>query len=62
MYSTQEVLKLVEEAEAETAEKEARKRPQKRKLKKAIEEKDDGVLTKISSDSDSGCIVVGGCK
>lgn len=50
-YSTQGVVKLVEEAKAETAEKDSRKRPQKRKLKKAIEEKDGGVLTKISNHS-----------
>jgi hypothetical protein len=58
VFSTAEVLKLVEEAEAETAAKKARKRSQKRKIEEAFEEDELEVSKQDSSDSESSCIVV----
>jgi len=58
VFSTQEVLKMVEEAEAETAAKQSRKRPRKPKGSHEIDIVDDDVLEQSSGQSDSDCIVV----
>jgi hypothetical protein len=58
VFSTQEVHKLVEEAEAETARKQSRKQPRKRKLSETKESDVNEVSGELSSDSDSNCIVV----
>jgi hypothetical protein len=58
VFSTQEVLKMVEEAEAETAAKKSRKRPRMRKPAQKDEMLEDQTLEKLSSDSESDCIVV----
>lgn len=59
MLSTEEVLKLAEEGEAETARKKARKNQRKRKVANAIEEREAGVSAEVSCESGSDCIVVG---
>jgi hypothetical protein len=60
VFSTDEVLKLAEEAEAETAgRRKAGRQPQNRKATSSVEEKEAEALTEVSSDSDSDCIVVG---
>jgi hypothetical protein len=58
VFSTQEVHKLVEEAEAETARKQSRKQPRKRKSSGKVVIEDDEVSEELSSASDSDCIVV----
>jgi len=58
VFSTQEVLKMVEEAEAETAAKKSRRRPRKRKTAQKDETLEDQTLEKSSSDSESDCIIV----
>ena len=58
VFSTQEVHKLVAEAEAETARKRSRRRPRKRKFNKKMDSEVDEMSDEPSSDSDSDCIVV----
>jgi hypothetical protein len=58
VFSTEEVHKLIKEAEAEMARKQSRKEPYKRKSSGRIENEVDGVFEELYSDSDSGCIVV----
>ena len=58
VFSTQEVHKLVEEAEAETAKKQSCKQLRKRKSSGKVAIEDDEVSEKLSSASDSDCIVV----
>ncbi|GAB7336127.1 hypothetical protein MBLNU13_g08914t1 [Cladosporium sp. NU13] len=58
VFSTQEVLKVVEEAEAETAAKKSRKRQRKPKDSCEAEIMENEVLEESSGQSDSDCIVV----
>lgn len=58
VFSTEEVLRIVEEAEAETAAKKARKRPRQSLPEKASNEKEEEEIENLASDSDSDCIVV----
>ena len=58
MFTTQEVLNIVKEAEAETATKKGRKRPRRRSISVEIEEYNGDELENVSSDSESDCIVV----
>jgi signal recognition particle subunit SEC65 len=58
VFSTQEVHKLVEEAEAETARKQSRKQPRKRKPSGKVVIEDNEVSEELSSASDSDFIVV----
>lgn len=59
VLSTEEVLKLAEEGEAETARKKARKKQRKRKVANAIEVWEVEVSVEVSCESGSDCIVVG---
>lgn len=58
VFSTQEVLKMVEEAEAEMAAKKSRKRPRKPKGSHETDFVEDDALEESSSQSDSDCIMV----
>ena len=58
VFSTQEVLDIVKEAEEETAAKKSRKRPRKRSISVEIEEDEGDELENVSSDSESDCIIV----
>jgi hypothetical protein len=58
VFSTQEVHKLVEEAEAETARKKSRRKPCKRKSSGKVAIEDGKVSEELSSASDSDCIIV----
>jgi hypothetical protein len=58
VFSTQEVLKTVEEAEAEMTAKNGSKRSRKRKVIQAIEIVNEQSLQESSSQSGSDCIVV----
>jgi hypothetical protein len=58
VFSTQELQKLVEEAEAETARKQSRRQPRKRKMSGKVESEVAEASEELSSDSDSDCIVV----
>jgi hypothetical protein len=57
VFSTQEVHELIKGAEAETASKQSRKEPYKRKSSGRIENEVEEVSEELFSDSDSGCIV-----
>jgi hypothetical protein len=58
VFGTQEVHKLVAEAEAETARKRSRRRPRKRKFNEKMDSEVDEISDEPFSDSDSDCIVV----
>jgi hypothetical protein len=58
VFSTEEVLRLVEEAETETAKKQTGKRPRRRKIENTMEDEDDNILEGLSGDSDYDCIIV----
>ena len=58
VFTTEEVLQLVKEAEAETATKKARKQPRKRPIQEILEDEEDEVLENEASSSDSDCIVL----
>ena len=58
MFTTQEVLDIVKEAEAETAAKKSRKRPYKPSISVEIKGDEEDELENISSDSESDCIIV----
>jgi hypothetical protein len=58
VFSTQEVLDIVKEAEEDTAAKRSRKRPRKRSISVEIEEDEENELENVSSDSESDCIIV----
>jgi hypothetical protein len=58
VFSTQELHKLVEEAEAETSRKQSRRQPRKRKMSGKVESEVAEASEELSSDSDSDCIVV----
>jgi len=58
VFGTQEVHKLVEEAEAETARKQSRKQPRKRESSGKVVIENDEVAEELSSASDSDYIVV----
>ena len=58
VFSTQEVLDVVRQAEQATAEKHSRKRRRKGPTVVEIEDEELQLLENVSSDSDSDCIVV----
>jgi hypothetical protein len=58
VFSTQEVLEMVEEAEAETVGKKSRERPGKRKTTQSSKIAEDQLFTEPFSQSESDCIVV----
>lgn len=58
VFTTQEVLDIVKEAEAETAAKKSRKQPRKRSIRVEIEGDEEDELENMSSDSESNCIIV----
>ena len=58
VFSTQEVLDIVKEAEEETAAKKSRKPRRKRSISVEIEEDEVEELENVSSDSESNCIIV----
>ena len=58
VFTTQEVLDIVKEAEAETATKKGRKRPHRRSISVEIEDNEEDELENVVSDSESDCIIV----
>ena len=58
VFSTQEVLKIAQEAERVTADKSARTRRRKRPATVELNEQQTEVFEDVSSNSDSDCIVV----
>jgi hypothetical protein len=52
VFSTQDVHKLVEEAEAETTRKQCRRQPRKRNLSEKVESEVAEASEELSSDSD----------
>jgi hypothetical protein len=58
VYSTQEVLAIAQEAEAEVSNNKGRRRPQKRSVSLGIDSDEDDVIANVLSDYESDCIVV----
>jgi len=58
VYSTQEVLAIAQEAEAEVSNSKGRRRPQKRSISLEIDGAEDDGLTNVLSNYESDCIVV----
>lgn len=58
VFSTQEVLEVVQQAEAETAAKKTRKRKRERSNSIEREEQEDSISQNHSSDSEGDCIIV----
>lgn len=58
VFGTEEVLQIAKEAEGETAAKKGRQRRRKSSISVEMEEDNENVPENISSDSESGCIVV----
>lgn len=58
VFTTEEVLKVVEGAEAETAKKQTRKQPKQDKIENTIEIGDDEILEEPSGGSDSDCMLL----
>jgi hypothetical protein len=58
VFSTQEVFKIVREAEKATADKTSRKRPRKVSDNLEIEKDQENTFEHLSGDSDSDCIAV----
>ena len=58
VFSTEEVLKIAKQAEAQSTNKKPRGRPRKRPIAAVIESDEEEEQENISSDSDNSCIVV----
>ena len=58
VFTTEEVLQIVKNAEAATAAKKAHKQPRKRSIQEVLEDEEDELLENESSSSESGCIVL----
>lgn len=58
VYSTQEVLKIAQEAEAEVSNNKGRRQPQKRSISLEIGSDEEDVIANVFSDYESDCIVV----
>ena len=58
VFTIEEVLQVVKEAEAAMTAKQSRKQPRKRSIQKFLENEEDGMLETESDSSCSDCIVV----
>lgn len=58
VYSTQEVLAIAQEAEAEPSRNKGRRQPQKRSVSLEIKSDEDDVIANVLSDYESDCIVI----
>lgn len=58
VFTTEEVLKVVKEAEAVTAVKSSRKQPKKCSIQEILEDEEDEIVENKASSSDSDCIIV----
>ena len=58
VFTTEEVLQLMKEAEAENTAKKMRKKPRKRPIQEVLEDNEDETLENEDNSSDSDCIVL----
>jgi hypothetical protein len=58
VYSTQEVLAIAQEAEAEVSNSKGRRQPQKCSVSLEIDSDEDDAIVNVLSDYESDCIVV----